>query len=298
MVLIFGIPSESPVALLAAACRDKNIPHYLFNQRNQENWTVRLDRIDYNNSSIADDKHSFTLSDCNGIYLRPMDHKAVPEYLQSTNKQRVDSMYGSFFNLMDNATKPLITNPPSPQMSNNSKPYQAMAIKRFGLDIPQTCITSNPDEAKNFISTHKSVIYKSISGYRSIVKKVTKKDIKQLGKIQYCPVQFQECVTGINIRVHVIGSKAIATKINSDAVDYRYAGLESKHTELDAFELRADIAEKCVGLAHHLKLPFSGIDLMLTNDGRTICFEVNPCPGYSYYELSTGQPISRFLAEY
>jgi glutathione synthase/RimK-type ligase-like ATP-grasp enzyme len=298
MVLIFGIPSESPVALLAKACKRKKIPYYIFNQRNQENWTVAVDRFDYNNSSIADEKRHFKLTDCSGIYLRPMDHKVVPEYRQSEDKQRIDNMYINFFSLMDNATKPLITNPPAPQMSNNSKPYQAMAIKKMGLNIPETCITSDPAEAEDFINKHNQVIYKSISGYRSIVRKVDKNDLKRLNKIQYCPVQFQECVTGTNIRVHVIGNTAIATKRISDAVDYRYAGMESKRADLSAYKLPADIAEKCVRLAHYLKLPFSGVDLMMTNDGRTICFEVNPSPGYSYYELNTGQPISGYLAAY
>ncbi|MER3479214.1 MAG: RimK domain-containing protein ATP-grasp, partial [Meiothermus sp.] len=27
------------------------------------------------------------------------------------------------------------------------------------------------------------------------------------------------------------------------------------------------------------------------------CFEINPCPGFAYYEQHTGQPISAALAE-
>jgi hypothetical protein len=28
------------------------------------------------------------------------------------------------------------------------------------------------------------------------------------------------------------------------------------------------------------------------------CFEVNPSPGYSYFEANTGQPIARAVARY
>ncbi len=38
--------------------------------------------------------------------------------------------------------------------------------------------------------------------------------------------------------------------------------------------------------------------MRLAPDGRIYCFEVNPCPAFSYYEESTGQPIARALAEY
>ena len=32
-------------------------------------------------------------------------------------------------------------------------------------------------------------------------------------------------------------------------------------------------------------------------DGEYVCFEVNPCPGFIYYERHTGQPISAALAD-
>jgi hypothetical protein len=40
------------------------------------------------------------------------------------------------------------------------------------------------------------------------------------------------------------------------------------------------------------------IDLRIGPDGEVTCFEVNPSPGYSYYEANTGQPIASSLARY
>jgi hypothetical protein len=37
-------------------------------------------------------------------------------------------------------------------------------------------------------------------------------------------------------------------------------------------------------------------DLKETPDGEYYCFEVNPCPGFLYYERHTHQPISTALA--
>jgi glutathione synthase/RimK-type ligase-like ATP-grasp enzyme len=46
-----------------------------------------------------------------------------------------------------------------------------------------------------------------------------------------------------------------------------------------------------------MDLLFTGIDLKLTPDGEYYCFEVNPSPGFVYYERYTGQPISAALAD-
>lgn len=56
------------------------------------------------------------------------------------------------------------------------------------------------------------------------------------------------------------------------------------------------IAESCLRLARELDLLLTGIDLKETPDGDYYCFEVNPCPGFLYYEKYTRQPISTALA--
>ena len=47
-----------------------------------------------------------------------------------------------------------------------------------------------------------------------------------------------------------------------------------------------------------LGLSFSGIDLKRTPQDDWYCFEVNPSPGYSYFEEQTGQRIADTLVRY
>jgi glutathione synthase/RimK-type ligase-like ATP-grasp enzyme len=61
-------------------------------------------------------------------------------------------------------------------------------------------------------------------------------------------------------------------------------------------EFDQNLAARCVALTASLGLAFAGIDLKVTAHGEVYCFEVNPCPAYSFYEQSTGQRISRALA--
>ena len=53
----------------------------------------------------------------------------------------------------------------------------------------------------------------------------------------------------------------------------------------------------CLRLAETFNLLFAGIDLKQTPEGEFFCFEVNPCPGFLYYERHTRQPISTALAD-
>ena len=38
------------------------------------------------------------------------------------------------------------------------------------------------------------------------------------------------------------------------------------------------------------------MDLRSTPDGAWYCFEVNPSPGFTYYQEETGQPIADAIA--
>lgn len=57
-----------------------------------------------------------------------------------------------------------------------------------------------------------------------------------------------------------------------------------------------EVTLRCFDLAKRLGLPLAGIDLRRTPDGEWYCFEVNPSPGFTYYEWNTGQPIAAAVA--
>jgi glutathione synthase/RimK-type ligase-like ATP-grasp enzyme len=191
-----------------------------------------------------------------------------------------------------------VVNRSDPQGSNSSKPYQAQLIASYGLRVPETLITSDPADVLAFRRTHGTIIYKSMSGVRSIVKALDDKDLARLSDISWCPVQFQALVPGNDVRVHVIGRDVYATEIISDVTDYRYARQQGGTATLRAIDLSADLAARCVALTAGLGLVFAGIDLRIGPDGAATCFEVNPSPAYSYYQANTDQPIATSLARY
>jgi hypothetical protein len=206
---------------------------------------------------------SIRLEAITAIYLRLMDHRFLPGFADlppdSERRMRCHRLH-ELLNCYADIAPARVLNRPTDSGSNQSKPFQAQAIRAAGFDIPETVITNDVAVAREFIerawAEGGSVIYKSASGVRSIVRRVAREDLPRLERIRWCPTQFQRHVPGTDIRVHVVGSSTFAAKIVSDATDYRYAARDiGVEPEIVACELDAPTRAKCIALAERLNLP-------------------------------------------
>lgn len=302
MILLCGIPSEPPLAMVREALATLGVPTVVFNQRDfahaRFGFELLANQIS-GNLSVGNGNHR--LEDITGVYMRMIEDEALPEIRNlpphASERRYCRNLHDALIHWLE-ITPARVVNRCRPMCSNSSKPYQAQLIAQHGFSIPETLITNDPELVRDFHAQHRHVIYKSISGVRSIVQDLKPEDLARLDSIRWCPTQFQAFVEGANVRVHVVGAEVFPTKIASDITDYRYAARQGGETELTAVELSDDLSQRCVNLAAALELPFAGIDLKITPDEEVFCFEVNPSPGYSYYESNTGQPIAMAVARY
>ncbi len=302
MILLCGIPSERPLAMVRDALDVIGAPYLMFNQRNVADchleWEVRGGEVT-GQMDLGGTVHDLTA--LTAAYIRLMDDRVLPEVRDepegSPIRTHARGFHDALYRWLEVAPGRMV-NRAAPQGSNGSKPYQAQLIAQHGFSVPETLITNDPAAVLEFQRQHGTVIYKSISAVRSVVHSLGAADLDRLGLIRWCPVQFQALVPGPDIRVHVIGDRAFATEIVSDRVDYRYARKQGGTAELRAIDLPDALVARCVALAAALDLPFVGIDLKRTPDDEYFCFEVNPCPAFSYFEANTGQPIAQAVAEY
>ena len=302
MIVLAGIPSETPLSLVRTKLEAMGAKIIIFNQREFE--MMNIDLVIENGNirgrlEIRD--NSYDLQDIKSVYIRLMDENFLPEIENepSNSEKRIKCRkIHEAFSLFCEITPIPIINKTYSMSSNSSKPYQMQIIRKFGFSVPETLITNNPTKVIQFKEKHEKIIYKSISSLRSIVQEFKDEDVQRLNLISWCPVQFQELIEGLNVRVHVIGNKVFATSMKTDFVDYRYSHRFDKEIKLEEYHLNEDISERCIKLTEGLGLIFSGIDLKITPDNQIFCFEVNPSPGYSYYESNTEQPISTAVAEY
>jgi hypothetical protein len=313
MILLCGIPSEPPLAMVREQLQKLGVPTVVFNQRRFADTRLEFEIATQHRQTTPEvtgrlylQGRSYRLEHIRGVYNRMMDDRFLPELEEepegSPKRLYCRTLHDALIRWAELAPGRVV-NRVAPMGSNFSKPYQAQLIRREGFLVPETLITNEPELVREFQREFGRVIYKSISGVRSIVQTLDEADMARLEDIRWCPVQFQAYVPGVDVRVHVVDEQAFATRANSAATDYRYAARQVKDesgagvaTELEAIDLSPALTDRCVGLARALGMAFVGIDLKITPDDRVYCFEVNPSPAYSYYEAHTGQPIANALA--
>jgi len=224
------------------------------------------------------------------LYARPFSTERLANGRADLRRARlVDARLWTWAEL----TSATVITRASTMASNQSKPYQSLAIHGAGFHVPHTLVTTSPAAARAFWKRHGQVIYKSLSGVRSRVTRLGPEHQARLDNVVWCPTQFQVYVPGREHRVHVVGQRVFACEIVSDADDYRYA---DNPVELRSCALPIDVADRCRQLAADLRLAVAGIDLRLTPEGAWYCFEVNPAPGFPFYERASGA-IAEAIAE-
>jgi glutathione synthase/RimK-type ligase-like ATP-grasp enzyme len=303
MILLCGIPSETPLRMVTERLEQRQANFLLLNQRSFENCSIHFD-VDGGvvTGELRVGETSYRLEDFRAAYSRLMDDRCLPELAGEPENSPLRVRCRAFHDTLTRwleISPARVVNRCGPMASNGSKPYQIQLIREQGFLVPETLVTNDPELVREFRSRHGRVIYKSISSVRSIVQTLEDADDERLENLRWCPAQFQTFVEGTNIRVHTVGGEVFATAACTDATDYRYAVSQTgESADLREAELDPDLAERCVELAKSLGLDFAGIDLKVTPEDEVYCFEVNPCPAFSYYEGNAGQPISDGLARY
>ena len=299
MILLWGIDGDTPLALVRQALERGGACLLFLDQQAVLETEIELDASTQIRGTLRIGPGSVELGSITSVYVRPYDWRRLPALEDAgpgspawSHAARLEDALLCWTEL----TPVLVVNRPSTMASNNSKPYQSALIRSFGIDTPDTLITTDLNAALEFWEQHRSVVYKSVSGVRSIVSRLSSEHRSRLENIANCPTQFQEHIDGLDYRLHMIGDENFACEIVCAADDYRYAGRTDTKVEIRPCLLPQDLIDRCRALLVSLGLHFAGIDLRRTPSGRWYCFEVNPSPGFSFYEEATGQPISEAVA--
>ena len=296
VVVLWGLPDDGPIERVYRILQQKNVPTIFINQLDVLEYSIETTFSGELLGVIHSSSVSLDLQEIHAIYVRPYDLRQLGIF-ETGNYGNDDWIRAVFFEdtmlLWSEITNARVINRPSSAGSNASKPYQLELIRRAGLKVPKTMLTTDPQRAREFRQTHGRVIYKSISCQRSIVAELGDDFVERINDVIWCPTQFQEYIDGVDYRVHLLEERIFASRICSASSDYRYAS----DTRIEPVTLPEEIIERCFQLAKSLGLLFSGIDLRRTHEGEWYCFEVNSSPGYTYFEDSNEQPISVALAE-
>ena len=301
MVLVCGDPLEPVTAFFCSRLKALGLDHRILDLRvPSETLSIEspFNSRTSGSMSVADSRVDF--SELTGVYFRnvfsdePADEAVKTEKVGHVYPQTDPRIAGVL-----NGVPCRVVNRPASTYSNRSKPYQALIIRHFGFKIPRTLITNDPQAALAFYAECEGkVIRKSISGVRSIVRRMNQQNFGNLESLAHSPIQLQEYLPGDNIRVHVIGERVFAVRIKSEAVDYRYSGAEGYARTMVPATLPEDVATNCIRVTKEFGLAMSGIDLKETPAGDYFCFEVNTSPAFPFYESLARPVIADTLAEF
>jgi glutathione synthase/RimK-type ligase-like ATP-grasp enzyme len=299
MILLWGLPSDTPIVRVQEALARRGQASFFLDEQTTLETTVTLSAADGSAGTLRTDRATLELADITAVYQRPYGIDRIPALAgqprNGASWQHAEAMTNALCNWLE-TTPALVVNVPSAMASNGSKPYQAQLIAALGLQVPATLVTTDADAVRAFRDRHGALIYKSVSGVRSIVSRLSDDKLDRLDLVRWCPTQFQEYIAGDDYRVHVVGEEVFACRIASQVDDYRYAARQGGQAELTACMLPADLADTCCRLAGALDLAVAGIDLRLDPERGWYCFEVNPSPAFTYFEDATGQEIGEAVA--
>jgi hypothetical protein len=297
-VLLWGVPTDRVLAQVADALLRLGVPTVTIDQRTVHETTVELESGYPVKGCVRCGALTVDLTELRAAYIRPYDSRQLPDLRDEpagspliTHAQAVDELLTAWADV----TPLLVANRPSAMAGNNSKPFQAAQATAAGFAVPDTLLTTDPEAVNQFWGKHGEVVYKSISGVRSIVRLLEEQHKTRFDHLATCPTQFQRRIRGTNYRVHVVGQQVFTCRITSTKVDYRYDSDDGR--TIESCTLPGDIAARAIALAELADLSIAGLDLMEGVDGRWYCFEANPSPGFTFFQRYTRQPIDRAIAE-
>src|SRR5262252_6328344 len=174
MILLCGIPSEPPLALVHQRLQSLGVPVQIFNQRRFADANLAFELVSGEVSGRLElEEQLYRLEDFEGVYTRLMDHEVLPELrgepVDSPKRRHCASVHEALTHWLE-ISPARVVNRCVPMGSNFSKPYQAQLIRQHRFSIPETLTTNKPELVHEFHARHGRVVYKSISGVRSIVK--------------------------------------------------------------------------------------------------------------------------------
>lgn len=227
MILVWSVPRDSAASAVAAALERWGADARFFDQNDALEAGLELSVDSGVKGRLQLPDGDIRLEEISGAYIRPYETSRLqtiagaPDHARARAAALDDALLG-----WSEITAARVVNRPSAMASNHSKPYQSSIIHAQGFDVPETLVTTDKDALEAFWEKHQSIVYKSISGVRSIVTKVTPAHRERFATLANCPTQFQQWIPGTDFRAHVVGGEVFACRVESSATDYRYPNRE------------------------------------------------------------------------
>lgn len=193
-----------------------------------------------------------------------------------------------------------------------NKLLQLKEALNVGFQVPETLVSSNPEEITKFYYQHNgNIVIKPISNNQFMkgaeaklifTNKLKDSHIKNLRSYLPLPSVYQAYVEkDVEIRVTVVGNKVYSAYVDSQSSKNAKVDWRKEKQKFHPFSLPENISRKCLAIVKNLGLSFGAIDMIKNKKGDFVFLEINPNGQWAWIEIDTGLEISnaivRFLAQ-
>ena len=192
-------------------------------------------------------------------------------------------------------------NNPARDFVAHRKAHQLHIARNLGMNIPETLITNDPDEARRFIDRHTPVICKAFSATQEHWREtriVGAEEMEKLDNVRFAPVIFQPYIEAVyDLRITVIGGEIFGAALYSQETAYKVdCRIDVGRTRIEPVVLPAAQENLILRFMNALGLVYGAIDMRLQPDGTYVFLEVNPAGQFLFIENETKQPMAKSLA--
>jgi len=208
-------------------------------------------------------------------------------------------------------TAPFVLDPLPRIRYAENKQIQLEVAQSFGLEVPDSLFSNNPDAVRAFASVHDlNIVTKMQSSFAMtgggeervvFTNKLSREDLAELDGLRLCPMIFQELIPKqLELRVTIVGNELFCCAIDSalasgGAFDWRRAGAGLAQHWIP-HTLPTDICTRLLKVMDHFTLNYGAVDIILTPDGRYVFLEINPCGEFYWLEDCLGFHICKAIA--
>ena len=308
MILTISYPTEDHTQAVLAGLAQRGIPCALLNQSDYPSaravaatWGGEPDP----EARVECDSGWVRLSEVRAAWWRrTTGYVAAPEVTDPAMAAfAVSETHEALEGLLDALDCPWM-NPRAADTAAHHKPLQWTRAQQVGLNLPETFITNDPEQARAFVSRLGlgRVVVKPFLATHDVWREtriLTAEDLERFDQLRFAPVILQELIEGVDLRITCVGQQLFTAEIDarqsSFPSDMRMVLGESV---IAPFELPETLQAALLALMRSLRLEYGAIDMRRTDDGRYAFFEVNPAGQWLFAEHYAGLPITAAVTQH
>lgn len=206
-----------------------------------------------------------------------------------------------------------VVNRPQNHYSANNKLDQLKFALGQGIYVPDTIVTTDPEQVKTFYAKHngricfklqRGAVVRTPEGDKVVyTNMVTEENMKRVSSVASCPSLFQKYIPkDFEVRVISTDGVSIGIAIHSQDSDSEGSRIDYRRYDLDKVkyhevELPEEVQRFCASMLQHYGLHYGAYDFIKSKDGRYVFLELNPNGQWLWLEEQSGVNLTKQIAE-